>query len=92
MREVLVRASTRTLTSLAPPTPHEVIACVVERGVAWKILGHLGLPDEPPRMAPSRAPPVLEFGAWTHRGGRKTALASVTEWWRFVLGDPLDRI
>ena len=37
----------------------ELIACVVDRGVAGKILRHLGLPDKPPRMAPSRAPPVL---------------------------------
>jgi hypothetical protein len=46
----------------------ELIACVVDRSVAGKILRHLGLPDEPPRMAPSRAPPVLEFGTWTLRG------------------------
>ena len=38
-----------------------VVGWVLERGVAVRILRHLGLGWEAPVMEPSRAPPVLEF-------------------------------
>jgi len=41
----------------------EIIACITNRDTAGKILRHLGLPDEPPVSTPSRAPPMLDFGA-----------------------------
>jgi len=34
-----------------------VIAIVMKREVAERILRHLGLPIEPPRISPPRAPP-----------------------------------
>ncbi len=40
----------------------EVLACILERSVARRILQHLGLPEEPPVSTPARAPPRLEFG------------------------------
>jgi len=39
-----------------------VIAFITDHGTARRILAHLGLPSEPPISAPSRAPPVLDFG------------------------------
>ena len=41
----------------------EVLSCITDRTVARRILRHLGLPDQPPVPAPSRAPPGLDFGA-----------------------------
>jgi hypothetical protein len=38
-----------------------VIALIEERAVIVKILSHLGLPTERPKLAPARAPPQLEL-------------------------------
>jgi hypothetical protein len=40
-----------------------LIALITDGLVVRKILTHLGLETEPPRLAPARAPPELEF-AW----------------------------
>ena len=54
-----------------------VVGWVLERGVAVRILRHLGWTWEAPVMEPSRAPPVLEFGAWSRvGGGERAALGS----------------
>jgi len=39
----------------------ELIAFLTDGLVVRKILEHLGLPTEPPRLAPARAPPEFEF-------------------------------
>ena len=39
----------------------ELIAFITDGLVIRKILTHLGLPTEPPRIAPARAPPEFEF-------------------------------
>jgi len=49
-----------------PEAPHcgglrELIAFLTDGLVVRKILEHLGLPTEPPRLAPARAPPEFEF-------------------------------
>jgi len=38
----------------------EIIAFLTETRVVQKILAHLGLPTEPPPVAPARPPPELE--------------------------------
>ena len=43
--------------------PRKLIALIHDGFVVRKILEHLGLPTEPPPLAPARAPPELEF-AW----------------------------
>lgn len=43
--------------------PRKLIALINDELVVRKILAHLGLPTEPPPMAPARAPPEPEF-AW----------------------------
>ena len=43
--------------------PRKLIALINDGLVVRKILEHLGLPTEPPPMAPARAPPEPEF-AW----------------------------
>ena len=43
--------------------PRKLIALINDGLVVRKILAHLGLPTEPPPMAPARAPPEPEF-AW----------------------------
>jgi len=40
-----------------------VLALIESRPVARAILEHLGLPAEPPPLAPARGPPLLEFAA-----------------------------
>jgi hypothetical protein len=39
----------------------QVIALITEASVIRRILVHLGLPADPPRMAPARSPPELAF-------------------------------
>jgi hypothetical protein len=39
----------------------KLIALINDGCVVRKILAHLGLPTEPPGLAPARAPPELEF-------------------------------
>jgi len=39
----------------------KLIALITERSVVRKILAHLGLPTEPPTLAPARAPPEPEL-------------------------------
>ena len=34
-----------------------LLAAIFDQGAIQKILAHLGLPTEPPTMAPARAPP-----------------------------------
>ena len=41
--------------------PLKIVAAIVERSAVTKILRHLGLPHEPPTLAPARAPPHLEL-------------------------------
>jgi hypothetical protein len=43
--------------------PRELIALIHDGLVVRKILTHLGLPTEPPPLAPARAPPEPDF-AW----------------------------
>lgn len=38
----------------------KLIAVIMERKVVRKILDHLGLPSEPPRVTPARGPPEGE--------------------------------
>jgi len=38
-----------------------LIAFLTDGLVVRKILAHLGLPTEPPHLAPARAPPEFEF-------------------------------
>ena len=40
--------------------PRRILTCLVDPSVVRKILAHLGLPSEPPAVAPARPPP--EFG------------------------------
>ena len=61
--ELLKRTFELDLLTCACGAEREVIACISDRATAGRILRHLGLPDEPPVSAPSRAPPVLDFGA-----------------------------
>ena len=42
-------------------TKRKLIALINDDLVVRKILAHLGLPTEPPRLAPARAPPQVEF-------------------------------
>ena len=46
--------------------PVKIVAAIVERSAVIRILRHLGLPHEPPSVAPARAPPHLEldFASW----------------------------
>jgi len=37
----------------------QIIATITQRDVIQRILSHLGLPADPPRVAPARAPPQL---------------------------------
>jgi hypothetical protein len=39
----------------------KLIAAILEPSAIKKILGHLGLPDKPPDIAPARLPPQLSF-------------------------------
>ena len=39
----------------------ELIALLTDGQVVRKILAHIGLATEPPRLAPARAPPELDF-------------------------------
>jgi hypothetical protein len=39
----------------------KIIAAIIEVGAIRKILGHLGLPDKPPDIAPARLPTQLSF-------------------------------
>jgi hypothetical protein len=41
--------------------PRRLIAQLTDPIVVRKILGHLGLPTEPPRSAPARSPEQFEF-------------------------------
>ena len=43
--------------------PRQVIALITEASVIRRILVHLGLPADPPRLAPARSPPQLAFEA-----------------------------
>ena len=43
--------------------PRKLIALLTDGLVVRKILAHLGLPTEPPALAPARAPPELQL-AW----------------------------
>jgi len=38
-----------------------LVATIKDPDVIRKILSHLGLPTEPPAVAPARAPPQLDF-------------------------------
>jgi hypothetical protein len=40
------------------------VACIDAPDTIEKILTHLGLPTEPPRIAPARSPPQAEFPDW----------------------------
>jgi len=44
--------------------PLWLIACVDAPEAISKILTHLGLPTEAPRLAPARSPPQIEWGDW----------------------------
>jgi hypothetical protein len=39
----------------------KIVAAIVETGAIRKILGHLGLPDIPPLIAPARLSPQMSF-------------------------------
>jgi len=39
----------------------KIIAAIIEVAAIRKILGHLGLPDKPPDIAPARLPTQLSF-------------------------------
>lgn len=39
----------------------KLVALLTDGKVVRKILAHLGLDTEPPRLAPARAPPELDF-------------------------------
>jgi len=39
----------------------KIVAAILEAGAIRKILGHLGIPDIPPDIAPPRLPPQLNF-------------------------------
>jgi hypothetical protein len=47
-----------------------LISFITDPGLIWKILMHLGEPLEPPRVSPTRGPPV-DWGELPqlHRGG-----------------------
>ena len=42
--------------------PRRLIALISDPPVVRKILRHLGLPAEPPALAPPRSPPQMVFG------------------------------
>ena len=43
------------------PGELKIVAAIVETGAIRKILGHLGLPDLPPPIAPARLAPQMSF-------------------------------
>ncbi|MCE9593292.1 MAG: hypothetical protein K8S98_03765 [Planctomycetes bacterium] len=52
------------MISSCPPFPapkRKLVALINDGVVVRKILAHLGLPTEPPQLAPARAPPQVEF-------------------------------
>jgi hypothetical protein len=51
------------LTCTPWAAPRKLIALIHDGLVVRKILAHLGLPTEPPPLAPARAPPGPEL-AW----------------------------
>ncbi len=60
--ELLKRVfSTDVLTCPCCGAKRKLIALINDGAVVRKILAHLGLPTEPPRLAPARAPPQVEF-------------------------------
>ena len=68
----------------------KIISFITQKKVIQKILGHLGLPTEPPTTAPARAPPQIEikfsemrFGEQRHRQSDRTGdgnLFDQTHW------------
>ena len=38
-----------------------LLACILDRAVIARVLGHLRLPTEPPVLAPARASPVSDL-------------------------------
>jgi hypothetical protein len=52
----------------------KIISFITQRAVIQKILGHLGLPVEPPKTAPARSPPQVEmhFSQRRHRKSDRT--------------------
>jgi hypothetical protein len=51
----------------------KIISFITQRAVIQKILGHLGLPAEPPKTAPARSPPQIEMHfAQRHRNSVRT--------------------
>jgi hypothetical protein len=39
----------------------KIVTAIMETGAIKRILGHLGLPDKPPNIAPSRFSPQFDF-------------------------------
>jgi hypothetical protein len=60
--ELLARAFAINLKN-CPHCPGElkIVAAIVETGAIRMILGHLGLPDIPPLIAPARLSPQMSF-------------------------------
>jgi hypothetical protein len=51
----------------------KIISFITHKTLIQKILGHLGLPTEPPMTAPARSPPQVEMHfAQRHRNGDRT--------------------
>ena len=43
-----------------------LVACIEYPPTVHRIPSHLGLPTEPPKKTPARAPPQLSFTGWDH--------------------------